>query len=963
VKKIKKSKNKKHFALTFILLTTIITTVFSIFVSEGQVEVPTYPYLVVTPNPVGVGQKVSIIMWIHGAPPTASGIGGQRYNFTLEVKKPNENNFNFVYPDSNNLENKFYISDETGSTFTQYTPTVAGEYTFILTYVGQIITRFNPETGLIGIPEPLGNPSLINSKFLPSETTKKLTVQQEPIPDPTTTYPLPEEYWTHPIEGQNTGWADISSNWLAGAHIGQNYGLANTETRDLFQRDGTAPDSPHIMWTKPIEFGGVVGGTTEIPGIGFYSGGSYEPRLTNAICMFGRLYYQVPLYHAGGSGSSASAYTCVDLRTGETIWISDEIGIPYKGVYGTGQGPTIKGQLYDYETVNQHGVVGGLIWVEYKHLEGFVERYSDWMAYDAFTGQWVYNLTNVPVGTEVYTKTGEIERYVLDFQNGNLSLWTSSAIPNSPIVGEADMSVNPLVAGTTFGAFEYRPMGKNADMSNNFKWSVPIPALPGDGNPTIIKVLPDDLILGTSTAFPIMGLNGISRIPPSAITMWALNLDVNRDANEDGVADKNDVGALLWICDIPCAEDPENPGNYLTRTLGPVYVGLDKDGADTIRIFTMSDAQNFAWFGYNLDNPVNSITGQPEPIWGPVYDDYYLSDYQYYGSNGGAGQIGYVAYGRLYVDGYGGEIQCFDLEDGSLLWKYFTSEMKDLKEQVLLCETNTVWGYFPTFIAGIADDKLYVFNNEHSPNNPYYKGERVRCLNAKYDPNDPNDRLEIWNLMGMAGQTLYGSTSVIADGFLSYYNYYDNSVYCLGKAATEITVRAPDIEVPRKSSVLIQGSIIDLAPGTIQDEQVKRFPHGVPAVSDDCMGPWMEYVYMQKPYPDKVAGVEINLTVVDPNNDFYQIGTVISEPSGVYGFDFTPTVSGLYKVIATFQGSDSYWPSSAETFLLIEGKTKDTKQASVESYTDGDFSLMIELLGAITVGGILLAIIYKKRIH
>jgi hypothetical protein len=934
---MKKSRCKK-FIIALITLLTLATMFFTFSVTQGQEEVKTYPYLVVTPNPVGVNQSVFIVMWIHGAPPTASGLGGHRYNFTLEVKKPNEINFNFIYPPDS--ADEFFISDETGSTFAQYTPESLGEYEFRLTYVGQTISRFNPETGIPGFPEPLANiPNLVYSKFLPSVTTKKLTVQKKPLPDPTTIYPLPEEYWTPPIEGQNTEWADISSNWLAGAHTGQGYGPRFPVTRDLFQRDGTAPGSPHIMWTKPIEFGGVVGGTTEIPGIGFYSGGSYEGRFTNAIIMFGRLYYQVPLYHAGGSGSSASGYVCVDLRTGETIWVSDEIGIPYKGVYGMLQGPKIKGQLYDYETVNQHGVVGGLIWTE--EMDG-----STWKAYDAFTGQWVYNLTSVPQGTEVYTESGEIERYVLDYPNRNLTLWTSSATPNSPLVREADINIGPAVPGTTSNAFSYRPMGKNANMSENIKWSVTIPDLPGDGNPTIIRVLPDDLILGTSTNFPFAG--GISRIPPSVITMWAINLDVNRD----------DVGAVLWIYDIPCTEDPENPGNYLTRTLGPVYVGLDKDEADTIRIFTMSDAQNFTWFGYNLDDPVNPLTGQPEPIWGPVCDDDYLSDYQYYGSAGGAGQIGYVAYGRLYVDGYGGEIHCFDLEDGSLLWEYSTTEKKDLKEQVLECETNTVWGYFPIFVAGIADDKIYVFNNEHSPNNPYYKGERMRCLNAKYDPDDPKDQLEIWTLMGMAGQSVGGSTSIIADGFLVYYNFYDNQIYCLGKGPTKTTVTAPDSEVPRGSRVLIQGSVIDLAPGTMQDEQVKRFPHGVPAVSDKIMGPWMEYVYMQKPYPKKATGVEVNLEVVDPNNDRYQIGTVKSEPSGVYGFDFTPPGPGLYKIIATFQGSDSYWPSVAETFLLVEGKTdKPTSEANALSGDSVliDSVLIIGLLCASITGGVLIA--------
>ncbi|KON32435.1 MAG: hypothetical protein AC479_07525 [miscellaneous Crenarchaeota group-6 archaeon AD8-1] len=942
---MKKSKFRKFLITALITLLILATMLFTFSSTQGQVEVQTYPYLVVTPNPVAIGQKVFIVMWIHGAPPTASGLGGDRYSFTLEVKKPNENNFNFIYPDANNPVNQFFISDETGSTFTQYIPESEGEYEFRLTYTGQIISRFNPETGIPGFPEPLANiPNLVNSEFLPSETIKKLTVKNEQLLDPTITYPLPDEYWTRPIEGQNTEWATISSNWLAGAH-----------TQDLFQRDGTAPSSPHIMWTKPIEFGGIVGGTTEIPGLGFYSGGSYEGRFTNPISMFGRLYYQVPLHHAGGAGSSASGYACVDLRTGETIWVSDEIGIPYKGVFGIDQGPTIKGQLYDYETVNQHGVVGGLIWTE----DG-----STWKAYDAFTGQWVYSLTNVPAGTEVYTKSGEIERYVLDYPNRELTLWTSSAIPTSPLVAEADINIGPSVPGTTESAFAYRPMGKNADMSDNIIWSVTIPNLPGDGNPTIIKVLPDDLILGTSTNFPYAP--GISRIPPSVITMWAINLDVNRDANKDGVADENDIGTVLWIYDIPCTEDPENPGNYLTRTLGPVYVGLDKDKADTIRIFTMSDAQNFTWFGYNLDDPANPLTGQPEPIWGPVYDDDYLSDYQYYGIEGG-GQTGYVAYGRLYVCGYGGEIHCFDLEDGKLLWEYSTSEKKDLHPEDLECETNSVWGYFPIFIAGIADDKIYVYNNEHSPNNPYYKGERVRCLNAKYDPDVPSDKLEIWTLMGMAGQSINTrSNLIIADGFLCYYNYYDNSIYCIGKGPTKTTVTAPDIEVPKGSSVLIQGSVIDISPGTLQDEQTKRFPHGVPAVSDESIGPWMENLYMQKPYSEEITGVEVTLEVVDPNNDRYQIGTVESEPSGIYAYDFAPSDPGLYKIIATFQGSDSYWPSVAETFILVEGKTKQ-KTSNVNALLGDSLTVnsvaIIGLLCSIIIGGVLLVYKSKKFVH
>ena len=46
----------------------------------------------------------------------------------------------------------------------------------------------------------------------------------------------------------------------------------------------------HIMWTAPLEEGGVVGGlNTGIIGATYYSGGSYEGRLQNAIIMNGKI--------------------------------------------------------------------------------------------------------------------------------------------------------------------------------------------------------------------------------------------------------------------------------------------------------------------------------------------------------------------------------------------------------------------------------------------------------------------------------------------------------------------------------------------------------------------------------------------------------------------------------------------------------------------------------------------------
>ena len=74
-----------------------------------------------------------------------------------------------------------------------------------------------------------------------------------------------------------------------------------------------------------------------------------------------------------------------------------------------------KGELYDYESQNQHGVNGGLIW----QISG-----TTWSAKDGFSGTWLYNLTNVPTGTEVYNDNGEIVRYVMNYPGRWLTLGT-----------------------------------------------------------------------------------------------------------------------------------------------------------------------------------------------------------------------------------------------------------------------------------------------------------------------------------------------------------------------------------------------------------------------------------------------------------------------------------------------------------------------------------------------------------
>jgi hypothetical protein len=241
------------------------------------------------------------------------------------------------------------------------------------------------------------------------------------------------------------------------------------------------------------------------------------------------------------------------------------------------------------------------------------------------------------------------------------------------------------------------------------------------------------------------------------------------------------------------------------------------------------------------------------------------------------------------------------MQNGTLLWKYSRS-----------CGLNAPWGNYPIFIAAIADGKVYAFNNEHSPNAPYYKDYRVHCLDAF------TGKL-LWTIMGWAGQTGGRglSTSVVADGFLVYYNYYDNQIYCIGKGPSATRVSASPKVVAKGSSVLIEGRVTDISPGTTSDSLAKRFPEGVPAVADECMGPWMEYLYMQKPAPKNITGVDVTLQAISPNGAIIDIAKVTCDGYGSFKYLWTPPDEGTYTIMAIFAGSNSYWPSYAQTHIGV----------------------------------------------
>lgn len=788
--------------------------------------ITTYAYIVAAPSPVGIREPVIVSMWLNWPPPTAGGSGGDRWtNFNVVITKPD-----------GTTENKGpFTSDATSSAYFLYSPDQVGTYTLNFKFPGQTASLYNPVTGEAGTPS-----DYVNDTFLSSSATTTLIVQQTPIVK-IGEVPLPTSYWTRPIEAENSYWYTIASNWL-GWGSGQIVGGGGFGGGGI-QPDGTAPNSPHIMWTKPLEDGGIVGGSnTGITGQAYYMGLSYEGRFATPLIMYGRVYYDTPL----SDNPTLGPYTCVDLRTGETIWTNNNIS------------PTF-GQLYSYESPNQHGVIGdGYLW----QTSG-----TTWMAFDPRTSTNVFNITDVPSGTTVYGPSGEITRYRMVYstttQTGWLGLWNNTA------------AVSELNGPTGTNAWQWRPVGKVVNASTAFSWNVTVSGLTGSAAPQILSVVPGDIIIGTSTALPAFSAFGT----PDPMTFWALS---------DKPATR---GQLLWKKDIAA------PAGNLTMA----YMGAPSSGSlnvqvdSTNRVFFLTNKETMQWWGYDMDNG--------NKLWGPIGN---FRAYQYYGVVSNPPAIGYVANGHLYVAGYGGILNCFESRTGKLLWTYGNGGAGNSTNS----GDETPWGNYPLYIGAIADGKIYLYSSEHSPNTPQYKGARVRCV-------DENTGKELWTLLSWNAIGSFGESGTpIADGYLTYLNTYDMQIYTIGKGPSATTVTAPQTALPLGTSVLLTGTVTDQSSGAKQLIENGEF-NVVPAMSDASMGPWMEYLYMQKTKPTDATGVQVHLTATDPNGNFQEIGNATSNSMGNYAIAWTPPVPGVYTITATFEGSNSYYTSEAGTSLMV----------------------------------------------
>jgi hypothetical protein len=132
------------------------------------------------------------------------------------------------------------------------------------------------------------------------------------------------------------------------------------------------------------------------------------------------------------------------------------------------------------------------------------------------------------------------------------------------------------------------------------------------------------------------------------------------------------------------------------------------------------------------------------------------------------------------------------------------------------------------------------------------------------------------------------------------------------------------------------------------------------------MTAWMGYVYQQQPEPTNFTGVTVTLSVLDPNNNTYTIGTATTDANGMFHYTWAPhDITGTYTVTATFAGTNGYWPSNAETNMIVQSPAATsaptaTPLTGLASNTTVEYGI-VAIIVVLIVGIALVAVLVTRK--
>ncbi|MDR0373546.1 MAG: hypothetical protein LBI79_08340 [Nitrososphaerota archaeon] len=602
----------------------------------------THTFMSISPNPAGVNQSVTLYIFSNLDTPTVVGIPYYGWNFTVTVTDP-EGLTSTLKP---------AMSQPNGYTSMAFTPTKLGTYQFQAHFAALNLTFIDPGAGGF-------IPGLYS--FTASESNvKNLTVTNtEVLPLPNT--PLPESYWESPVYSTNFAWYVLKSNWLGG--IGGN---APTAT--------TGPLSPHILWSKPLAYGGLSGGTVSVddsnvgspilydqPGLNYFTGLLYQNKLTQFIINGYYIYNIQPQLNAG--------VRCLNLHTGELIW--ENLTMPNIA-------------CAQVTTLNMGLGSGSLAYLWY--ASG-----SNWYQIDAFTGKLITIYTGAQGFTPIQGPNGEILVYTLNSENRWLTLWNSTWAIQATGGSDARAStLNPQ-------AESYQPYTTMVRPWNNgIQWNVTIPeAYPSvPGNNTLPTFSSGQL------AYQDGVLVAVGRFYTNTTNpVWA---EIGYSTEYMPITASNPNGPQLWYVNrtnIGWGQGgPSNPGLYVFS--GPTF------GSGVYAFF---ERETLQWHIINLK------TGREQAVTKPLNTLPGVSDWAYYDWHVN------IADGIMYSAGYSGKVCAFNTTTGECMWIFDVGDTG----------VENPFGTLPTYGGvTITNGVVYYGPIQHTPQTPMYSGYKLFAMNA-----------------------------------------------------------------------------------------------------------------------------------------------------------------------------------------------------------------------------------------
>jgi len=289
-------------------------------------------------------------------------------------------------------------------------------------------------------------------------------------------------------------------------------------------------------------------------------------------------------------------------------------------------------------------------------------------------------------------------------------------------------------------------------------------------------------------------------------------------------------------------------------------------------------------------------------------------------------------------------VYAIDWDDGSIIWHYQDPDAVPFENPYVTEEGAPATPFFTGVT--IADGKVYAYNGEHTTTQPVSRDWKLHCINATTGE-------LIWKILNPM------TPGAVADGYLTASNPNDGYMYVYGKGKSATTVTAAPKTIAKGTEVLIEGTVLDQSPAQ----------PGTPCVSKDSMSTQMEYLHLQMPITglwgdETITGVPVKLTAISEDLDVIDLGAVTTNGYyGTFSHAWTPPEEGVYTIMASFNGDDSYGSSTAATAVSVGPAPEEPPVIEPEEpadYTPMLLGLMVAVAVAIIIGIVNLWALRKK---